>query len=364
MAVAKLTSTGAQPVDINEEPGRANFFQSCVERMLTYWREHDALKNLDVSVLDRERNRILKNITLGLDLQPLWPLVKALVLAFAPYMERRGFWDTWHSVLEQAIRMAQRADDREAETTLTAFLARLCQRMSRTADVVRHYRRVIQLARQTDNRFEEARACSNLGYLYIDGRRWWRSEVLSQHALAIFEELGSTHGRAHTNNHLGLLYTRTKSWKKAEAHLHAAKAIWEGMDDLHGIMRAHGNLGLLYNEMDQLLDAIEHSKLALHYATITGEESISGTFMINIAVSHRKQGNRSIAQYFAEKAEKIFLKFSDRLQLAYVWHQLALLHLQHGMQSEAEYYKVQTIAIYRQYKLMDSENELENAFSQ
>ncbi|MEZ4656953.1 MAG: hypothetical protein R2911_05225 [Caldilineaceae bacterium] len=223
---------------LDGEENRRSFFQGCVERMLLYWRDHQALASIDIAVLDRERPRILKNIALGLELQPLWPLVKPLVIAFAPYMERRGHWDAWHSVLEQAIRMAQRAGDIESETTLTAFLARVCQRMSRYDEVVRYYRRVIRLAKVTGNRFEEARACSNLGYYYIDGGRWWRSEVLSCHALAIFEELGSDHGRAHTHNHLGLLYMRRHRNEEARTNLEAARHIWQVNEDTHSLLHA------------------------------------------------------------------------------------------------------------------------------
>jgi hypothetical protein len=38
------------------------------------------------------------------------------------------------------------------------MLARLYQRQSRPEETVRYYRRVIRLARQTNNQFEEARA--------------------------------------------------------------------------------------------------------------------------------------------------------------------------------------------------------------
>ena len=86
----------------------------------------------------------------------------------------------------KAIAAARQMGDVDGEITLTAFLARLSQRQSRGPDVVRLYARVIRLAKRTGNRYEEARACSNLGYYYIDGGHWWRSEVLSCHALATF----------------------------------------------------------------------------------------------------------------------------------------------------------------------------------
>ncbi|MEM7130633.1 MAG: tetratricopeptide repeat protein [Chloroflexota bacterium] len=348
---------------MNQEQGRANFFQQCVERMLTYWRDHEAIKNIDITVLDRERHRILKNIALGLDLQPLWPLVKKLVIAFAPYMERRGFWDVWHGVLVQTIRMAKRAVDVEAETTLTAFLARLCQRMNRPQDVVRHYRRVMELARQSGNQFEEARACSNLGYLYIDGGRWWRSEVLSQHALTIFDTLANDHGRAHTHNHLGVLYSRQKIWEKAESHLKHAATIWVSMDDQHGLIRVHGNLGQLYNSMAQSQKAIKHSKLALKHAMLAGDESLSGSLLYNLAVGYRQSGEIQQAHTHAKESESISLKFSEERHLAFVWHQLALIHLQKGELSDAVHYKSQALKAYRQYELQEESSSLITEFN-
>jgi tetratricopeptide (TPR) repeat protein len=339
------------------------YFQDRIMRGLEYWRDHPAIRELKVAILDGERETILTVIGLGLEFPPAWFLVKQLIVALTPYMERRGHWDGWHGVLQKAIAAAQRAGDVGSEITLTALLARLSQRMSRPADVVTYYCRAMRLARQTGNRFEEARACSNLGYLYIDSGHWWRSEVLSKHALMIFEELASNHGQAHTHNHLGVLYTRQKSWHNAEEHLLAAHRIWNHMQDQHGLMHAHGNLGRLYNEMNKPLDAIMHSQRALHQASLTGEESISGVFLMNIAIGYMKQGNTATAYQFANDAEDIFLKFSDELQLAYVWHQRSLFHLQTGQLSVAERDKIQALTVYRKFHLFSDETRLLQDFA-
>lgn len=320
---------------ITETLDHTTHFQNCVERMLTYWNEHDAVKTIDVTVLDRERNRILKNITLGLDIKPLWSIVKKLVIAFAPYMERRGFWDVWHGVLEQAIRMAQRANDVEAETTLTAFMARLCQRMSRPEDVARYYRRVIRLARQSGNQFEEARACSNLGYLYIDGGHWWRSEVLSQHALAIFDELGSEHGRAHTHNHFGVLYIRQEEWSKAEYHLRCACQIWEETNDIHSLIYGYINLGSVYVEISDPDQALPALQKAYQYSQTTGELSTIAKIWNNMSISYRLQKDWENAKTFAQKAEERFREYLDHQQLAYVWNNLGLIMLGSGKTTQA-----------------------------
>ena len=182
------------PLPQNATQSYVNYFQQRILRVVGHWRDHEAVQQLEVSYLDREQEAILKAISLGLDFAPAWPLVKTLITTFTPYMERRGHWDAWWAILQRALIVAEEQHDLETETTLTALLARLAQRMSRPQDVIRHYRRTILLARQTGNRYEKARACSNLGYLYTDGGRWWRSEVLSKHALVIFEELANEHG--------------------------------------------------------------------------------------------------------------------------------------------------------------------------
>ncbi|MEZ4677803.1 MAG: hypothetical protein R2932_26660 [Caldilineaceae bacterium] len=162
-----------------------NFFQQAILRTLHYWQENEAVQQIDVSLLDRERETILNIISRGLEFDAAWTSLKPLLIAFAPYMERRGHWAAWRDLLEKSLGAAQQMGDSDGEITLTALLARLSQRQSRGPDVVRFYARVMRLAKQVGNRYEEARACSNLGYYYIDGGHWWRSEVLCCHALAI-----------------------------------------------------------------------------------------------------------------------------------------------------------------------------------
>lgn len=135
------------------------------------------------------------------------------------------------------------------------------------------------------------------------------------------------------------------------------------MQDQHGLMHAHGNLGRLYNEMDKPLDAIMHSQLALNHASLTGEESISGVYLMNIASGYMKQGDTETAYQFANDAENIFLKFSDELQLAYVWHQRSLFHLRTDQLSAAERDKIQALTIYRKFHLKTDESRLLQDFT-
>ena len=324
------------------------FFQQRMVDMIAHWRDHEAVQTVEVATLDSARDSILKIIALGLDFEPAWPVVRPLLIAFTPYMERRGYWDAWHSLLQQAISAAQRLNDVDGETTLTALLARLCQRMSRPLDVVRYYRQVIRLARQSGNRFEEARACSNLGYFYIDGGRWWRSEALSCHALTEFKALESDHGQAHTHNHLGVLYSRQKRWQESEYNLHKARRIWQLNKDMHSLIYAHMNLGVLYIELQNTQRTLENLENAYRLALLTGETSNIASIWNNMAIAYRQSQKWVEAEQYAKKAEEKFREYSDLHGLASVWQNLGLILAKQEQTELAVRYFKESIVMHRQ----------------
>jgi hypothetical protein len=203
--------------------------------------------------------------------------------------------------------------------------------------MVQSYRWVIRLARRENNRYELARACSNLGYYYIETKHLCRAELLSHYALSIFNDLQSSHGRAHTHNHLGVLFTRQCRWADAKEHLISACTIWQSIQDQFGLMRGHGNLGYLSNEIGNYSGAIHHSTIALELADKSGEEALIGRFAANISFGNLKTGNLQQAKKFASLAERIFNKYSDRLGLAQISHTNGLIAI-----AENDYLKAQT----------------------
>ena len=65
----------------------------------------------------------------------------------------------------------------------------------------------------------------------------------------------------------------------------------------------------------------------------------------------------TVCQY-ANDAEATLLKFSDELQLAYVWHQRSLFYLHTGHLSAAERDKRQALIVYRKFHLYSDESRL------
>lgn len=157
-------------------------FRQHIRNSLRFWLNNAVLHKVDVAFLDRKRESILKTISIGLEVginvADTWSLVRPLIIAFASYMERPGHWEVWHSLLQRAMIVAEKRADLDGKITLTALLARLCQHQNRVVEITRYYRWVIQLARQTGNPFEEARARSNMGFCILiedvgDAQKCW-----------------------------------------------------------------------------------------------------------------------------------------------------------------------------------------------
>lgn len=344
-------------VSLGNQSECVNFFQQAVLRAVHYWQNHDAVRQIDVPVLDREHETIVSSMTRSLDFDPAWPVTRALIPAFASYMERRGHWEAWRILLERAIAMAQRVEDVDGETTMTALLARLSQRQSRPDDVVRYYRRAIRLAKKSGNRFEEARACSNLGYAFIDRGHWWRAEVLSKHALALFEQLGSEHGLAHTHNHLGLLYTRQLRWDDARTNLESSCLLWDTKGDQHSVILSYINLANLHSKMKQPERALQYLSDAAQIAKETGERSQMARIWNNMSQAYLISEKWPEAEKYATKAEALFKENSDYRELAYVWNNLGLIFAHCGNIASAIEYFEKSLNMYRVFN--DHAGEME-----
>ncbi|MBN1993747.1 MAG: tetratricopeptide repeat protein [Anaerolineae bacterium] len=336
-------------VSLSDNQRRTQFFQETTLLNLEYWQAWLAQVNsANITVVNLERNSIVRAILFGLDLgQVAWSTTYSLVTTFSTYMERGGHWEVWHGVLRRAIRLAESTRDKAGMVGLSALLARLLFQQNHFQEACRYYRQTIHLARQTGDRFSEARACSNLGYHYVETGQWYRAEVLCCHALDLFAQIDSQHGLAHTHNHLGCLYLRQEQWSQAEQHLQQACAIWQQLDDRHGLMRGYINLGALYLDTDCPGKVLLNSRKALEFAQLTGDKLAVGTIYINIGQAYRLKQEYAKAETHLRRAETIFQDHANARGLALMQDNLGLVYLEQQCWPEAEFYLKSALAAWR-----------------
>ena len=333
-----------------------DFFITAVLTNIAYWQNNPAVQSLEVEALDQEREGLVRAILYGLTVPEAWPAVYQLIETLSPYIERRGYWAVWQQVLDQALAQAQQRDDAARCVVFSLLLARLLQRQSKIKQTIHHYRWAINFARQAGSRYNEGRACTNLGYLYIELGRWFRAKVLCCYALDLFEQIKNEHGQAHTHNHLGVLFTWQGIWHKAQLHLESACAIWEKMNDHHGLMRGLINLGTLYILSRQLTQALHCFQDAANYAQLTGDELELATIYMNRGIIHQYNGNLAEAEHCIRSAEAIYQKYSNLSGLAQAWSNLGIAYLEQGRALEGGQFLQKSLNTWR--KLDNRQGEL------
>lgn len=303
---------------VDTEMSPRDFFARGIQLNLTYWQNFIDCNDNYVT-LDSVRPQIVRAIAFGLEQPKSWALTYRLLITFSPYMEKRNPGQQWNAILLQALVVAQQMTDLAAEINLSIIMARLLRQQGAFTQAIQFYRKILRLSKQGKDTFNEARAYTNLGYLYIEYDRWWRAAVLCCHALTLFDQLDNDYGRAHTQNHLGVLCTRQRAWHDAQRYLSQACKTWRTIGDAPGLLFGLINLGLLHNEMECPNEALVHLKEALVLAEQLGHEAQIAAIYINIGIAYRLMGIAAKAEAYAHKAEQLHQKFSNLLGIGLAW---------------------------------------------
>ena len=340
---------------LTTEVDRTQFFAEIVRRRVDHF-YHWLPKHLDdTEALDRVQDSLLRAVSMGLGVEDIWEQIYTLLNQLAPYMERRGFWANWQRYIRYGLKIATLHQDAPKLAELRHLLARTQMRRSDYSPAIRNYRRAIRLAREIGDAYNEARACTNLGFFYIEMGCWWRAEVLCRHALKVFGELGSDHGLAHTHNHLGLLYVRRRLWTQAEQELLRACEIWDRMSDDYGLMWGYMNLGLLFNEIDQTAGGSKNMDKAMLYSSKSrkkalrlGDDVNLGTAHMNIGITYWWSGQFALAEQYEKEALNIFERFVYFLGQAQAKGNLALIYRDQQRWTDAECHFDESLTLFRQ----------------
>lgn len=318
-------------INLTDTLGRVKFFEKSLLINLKFWQIWLEERSSDTKALDREYECIERSIIFTLNSQnvsdEIWQSTFKLIELFAPYMERRGHWDSWNETLLRARYVANLLEDLKIRADLTVLLARLARRQSHLKDAIRYYRQAIRYSRQINYQFNEGRACTNLGFIFIEQGYWHRAELLCCHALKIFKHLGSKHGLAHTENHLGILYTQQGQPKKAQDRLENACNIWYSLGDNYGLLDGYNSLGKLFNDNNCPDEALRHLEKALHYAKVVGDQLGTGIIHLNTGIAFRLKGEHGQAKKHFCKAENLFREYSYSVGLALVLDNFGLLQM-------------------------------------
>jgi tetratricopeptide (TPR) repeat protein len=160
----------------------------------------------------------------------LWLRTTAAWLGYAAALQ--GRLAEGRALLEEAISESLRTGVLTGHARRLAWLSEVCRLAGRGDEAWQHARQALDLARQQQERGDEALALRQLGTLYghADPTDLVQAEAHYQQALALAEELGMRPLMAHCHRGLGTLYAKIGQREQAYAELSAAITRYRAME--------------------------------------------------------------------------------------------------------------------------------------
>ena len=258
-----------QPSSVPDQELWADLFRRQVAANARFWVEQLAGHPEAIVRAHPERDNIIKALGRSLQLEAAWAPATDLLLAFHPYMERRGVMAEWEQFVEACLEICRRHGDLAAEAALLDRLGELKRDQGAWDEAVTCHLEAYQRYEQLGEGVGRARALGNLGQVYRLQRRFPEARRALEAALDSRGACPNPEVQAFVHTTLGLVQNDEYQHEEAIASYETAYRLWSQTGNLEGMARTRQNLGLAYlalGDWDQAESSF-HSAIELYQQT-------------------------------------------------------------------------------------------------
>ncbi len=256
---------------------------------IAYWhRRTQAIDDNAISQLDFERQNLFQAVQFGLALPQT--LQEAAIVALQAFnlVERRGYWEEWIPVLEQA---ATFCTDKQLHLKfeLLSRLGQLQRFSQQLSTAIETHREAENLAQQLGHKQSLAIAYCNLSEDYLRCHDYATTERYGQAALAALNNLeGMKHWEAITLNTLGEVARVRDNLAMSEEMLSKGVAIRRKLAQPIFLMRALNNLAVTLQTAQKFNSALQSYEEASELLAATSYELDKAVVQINLGALYSR----------------------------------------------------------------------------
>ncbi|MGD2157410.1 MAG: tetratricopeptide repeat protein, partial [Anaerolineales bacterium] len=174
------------------------------------------------------------------------------------FFNRTGNFPATLETIEEAIKLARKANDTDSEATLYMQWGVALWRQGRYTSATTLLKQAMAMAQSADLELVEVDGIRTLGPAFAETLADEQGKVLFEQALEKYRQVGDRRGEAHTLNNLGAYYSEIKrSFSKAREYYEAALPIWREIGDRRGEGLTVYNLGVNAFEHDDFTTAVK-----------------------------------------------------------------------------------------------------------
>ena len=220
-------------------------------------------------------------------------------------LDRSGRWSAWLTLQRIALDASARIGDRNGQGHAHRDLGRVCSRLGRHDEAVRHLRQALVLFHGAEDHAGEAHTRLNLGQVLERQGHHAAALTESRRALALFARAGSMAGQAYTLNAVGWQHSLLGEHHRALVSCERAVELLRGVGDVQGEADAWDSLGYAHHQLADHRRAIACYGTAVTLFRQTGDRYSEASTLRKVGDSHRAVGDPVAARGAWQRALSI-----------------------------------------------------------
>ena len=175
------------------------------------------------------------------------------------------------------------------------------------------YEQSLEIARQWDDRFDEANILNNIGALYFSRGDYRPALEFHQEALAMRQEIGDRAGAAQTLNDIATVYNSQGKYSQALSNYEEGLALIRAIGVKPQEPTFLGNIGTIYSEQGRYEESEAYYQQSLELSQTLGFLPDQAVQLKNLGVLASERGNYTEALEYAQQSLAIYRDIGTRI---------------------------------------------------
>ena len=236
----------------------------------------------------------------------------------------------------QGLELAKKGENKELEAYALHSIGSAHEAQGNYKEALEYELKALEIRKKLNDKSKIAGTLNNIGIIY-DERGDFKNALEYYHeARKIYSESGDQASIAMVLVNMGIVLKEQKDYRKAAEYYGEATRLYKKLGKEFGVAACHANLGSVYFYLNEYDSALYYSQLATQEFENQNIKQFLPSSLCNAGMALHKLGQLDKAKKNLLLAQKLYVEYDNKKELAFVTIYLAQVYLEEGNVKEAE----------------------------
>jgi tetratricopeptide (TPR) repeat protein/transcriptional regulator with XRE-family HTH domain len=328
--------------------GRTHLQDATVyDRLIAYASRYVKMHKKDYELLEQESSVILAVLEMAYELGRQAELVRS-VIAFAPFLLLRGFYDLAEQHLQRAHRAAMVLEDLPDIANVLLYLGEIAQKQGHFAQAGASYQEGLALARRLGDPERIGALLTNLGWVTLKRGKYTEAESYLQEGLTLARQIGDPEQISNILKILGPVVGSRGDYARSEAYLQEGLTLARQLGDREQICALLISLGATAGQQGNYTQAEAYFQEGLALARQIGHREWISALLTNLGEAADEKGNHVQAELYFQEGLTLARQLGHREWISILLTSLGSTMRKQGHHTQAEAYLRESLTLAKQ----------------